>query len=133
MLFIIKFSRCIVREDKSNPGLQSRFNKYITFEDYNEEELFSIFEGMCRKNDMKLSDSASEDLKKYLNRLVMNKPENFANAREMRNLFEKSWQRMSDRLVGKTDLTVEQLMEITSDDFPEEVFADIDSDQEGNQ
>lgn len=110
---------------KSNPGLQSRFNKYITFDDYNEEELFSIFDGLCQKNDLRLSAEASKDLNEYLNRLVKNKPENFANAREMRNLFEKTWQRMSDRLVGETDLTVEQLMEITPEDFPDVVLSEV--------
>lgn len=109
---------------KSNPGLQSRFNKYITFEDYTAEELFAIFEGFCRKNDMRLSDEASKSLKEYLDRLVGHKPENFANGREMRNLFEKVWQRMSDRLVGKTDLTIEELMEIKPDDFPEDILSD---------
>lgn len=33
----------------SNPGLKSRFNKYIYFEDYTPEELLEIFDSMCKK------------------------------------------------------------------------------------
>lgn len=41
----------------SNPGLHSRFNKYIHFEDYNLQELQLIFEGMCEKSGYTLTDS----------------------------------------------------------------------------
>ena len=34
----------------SNPGLESRFNRYFVFEDYNGEELNAIFESLCRKS-----------------------------------------------------------------------------------
>ena len=40
----------------SNPGLRSRFNKFITFEDYTGDELMSIFESMCSKQEYKLDD-----------------------------------------------------------------------------
>ena len=34
----------------ANPGLESRFNKYFYFEDYNGDELMEIFRSMCKKN-----------------------------------------------------------------------------------
>ena len=73
---------------ESNPGLKSRFNKSITFEDYSEEELLEIFGLFCSSNDMVLSESTEQALKAYLAQLCLEKPENFANGREMRNLFE---------------------------------------------
>ena len=44
----------------SNPGLRSRFNKFITFEDYTGDELMSIFESMCSKQEYKLDDAARD-------------------------------------------------------------------------
>ena len=102
---------------ESNPGLKSRFNKYIFFEDYNAEELYAIFKSLCASKDMNLDMDAEEYLKEYLDVLCANKPENFANGREMRNLFEKAAQCQADRLVTGSDYTVEELMTITKDDL----------------
>lgn len=54
---------------ESNPGLKSRFNKSILFEDYTEHELFSIFEFSCQKYGMHLSDEAQSALVAYLQSL----------------------------------------------------------------
>ena len=45
----------------SNPGLESRFNKYIHFPDYNGEQLMAIFKGQCEKNGYKLSPEAETE------------------------------------------------------------------------
>ena len=106
---------------ESNPGLKSRFNKYIEFEDYSEEELYEIFKLSCDENDMKLNHEAEEYLKKYLNKLVNNKPDNFANGREMRNLFETAKQnqanRIAARLISESKITDEELNELTVEDL----------------
>ena len=39
----------------SNPGLESRFNKYLTFDDYTAGQLLEIFHGLCKKNGYALS------------------------------------------------------------------------------
>ncbi|MCR5181549.1 MAG: AAA family ATPase [Clostridia bacterium] len=102
---------------ESNPGLRSRFNKYISFEDYNDEELFQIFQLFCKKNDLHLNEKAEEYLKVYLKNLCNNKPDNFANGREMRNLFEKAVQNQADRLAKVDNTTVELLTELTTEDL----------------
>lgn len=106
---------------ESNPGLKSRFNKYIEFEDYSEEELYEIFKLSCDENDMMLNHEAEEYLKKYLNKLVNNKPDNFANGREMRNLFETAKQnqanRIAARLISESNITDEELNELTVEDL----------------
>ena len=103
---------------ESNPGLKSRFNKKIMFDDYTEDELLRIFHAFCKPFGMKLSEEAECCLKTYLHWLIQNKPENFANGREMRNLFELALSNQANRLAEKTDISDEELNEIAKDDLP---------------
>lgn len=103
---------------RSNPGLRSRFNRNIIFEDYSEEELFQIFEAFCEPYCMKLSSEAECSVKEYLHWLVQHKPENFANGRAMRNLFESSIASQANRLADLTDISDEELNELAREDLP---------------
>ena len=73
----------------SNPGLRSRFNKFFEFPDYTVDELQQIFEMQCKKYQYRLTEEADAAVKDEIVRLEAAKGENFANAREVRNLFEK--------------------------------------------
>ena len=74
----------------TNPGLMSRFNYFIEFPDYTPEELVAILELQCKKNEYKLSDEAREKALALFTDRCNNKPENFANAREVRNFMENA-------------------------------------------
>ena len=102
----------------SNPGLQSRFNRYIEFPDYTAEELMQIFELNMKKYDYHFGEDAKEKLQQYLNKAVTNKDANFGNGRFVRNVFEKTLERQANRLASISNLTTEQLTEITTDDLP---------------
>ena len=102
----------------SNPGLKSRFSKSIMFEDYSEVELLSIFQNFCSPYNMVLSTEAEETIKNYLHWLVRHKSENFANGREMRNLFEAALSNQANRLATLSDITDEELNEIAIEDLP---------------
>lgn len=102
---------------ESNPGLRSRFNKNIFFEDYKEEELCSIFSSFCDRYGLHLRDDAEEAFRSYLYKLCLNKPANFANGREMRNLFEKAVSNQANRLAGYSTVSEGQLIEMTKDDL----------------
>lgn len=104
---------------ESNPGLKSRFSKSIIFEDYSKEELLSIFKVFCKPYKMILSDEAETVLVTFLEWLEHNKPENFANGREMRNLFETSLSNQANRLATKADITNEELNTIETVDLPD--------------
>jgi AAA+ superfamily predicted ATPase len=96
----------------SNPGLQSRFNRYIEFPDYSAEELYQIFKKNAKEFDYTISKDAEIPLKAYLSNTVANKDKNFGNARFVRNLFEKTIERQANRLSKEIDLTDEKLSEI---------------------
>lgn len=101
----------------SNPGLQSRFNRYIHFPDYNADELFQIFETNCQKNDYVMSEEAKTALKSLLDKAVAEKDKNFGNARFVRNLFEKTLEHQANRLSKQENLSKEMLTEITGSDL----------------
>lgn len=102
---------------QSNPGLKSRFNEYIHFDDYSEEELFLIFGLLCEQNDFRMDLEAQDTLKSYLNDLCTHKPDNFANGREMRNLFDKSKKAHSNRLASLNEISDEDLITLKKDDL----------------
>ena len=102
----------------SNPGLQSRFNRYIEFPDYSAEELLKVFELNLKQFDYKISNEAKALLEEHFIRKVAKKERNFGNARFARNLFEKTIEKQANRLSKEVYLTEEKLSEICSIDLP---------------
>lgn len=101
----------------SNPGLKSRFNTFIEFEDYSATELECILESMCRNNDYALSDSAKSKIYEYLPVVVSSKDENFANGRVVRNLYDDLVMNHARRVVNVDNPGREVLSIITEEDF----------------
>ena len=104
----------------ANPGLESRFNKYFYFEDYSGEQLMEIFQSMCEKNGYTLDDKAAEYAKTYFKELYEERDENFGNARDVRNVFERAVARQSDRVAALENPGKEELMALTTADLQEE-------------
>ena len=102
---------------ESNPGLKSRFNKFFEFPDYTNEELQAIFELQCKKYQYKLTEEADRAVREEIIRLEEAKGENFANAREVRNLFEKIIANQAARVSALEDVDEETLSTITIDDL----------------
>lgn len=107
----------------SNPGLRSRFNKYIFFADYTPEELLKILEAMCEKQEYKMSDSAREYALTYFRKRVSEHADDFANAREVRNFMERAIAHQATRIIPLGD-TVEDRVLITfePEDFEQAVL-----------
>ena len=101
----------------SNPGLQSRFNRYIDFPDYSSGELADIFKMYLKKNQYTLAPDAEDYLKEQFDYVVEHKDRNFGNARFARNVFEKSIQQQANRLAGQTNLDKAHLTELTVEDL----------------
>ncbi|MCG8235075.1 AAA family ATPase [Tenacibaculum finnmarkense] len=102
----------------SNPGLQSRFNRYFTFDHYKPTELVAIFELFCKKNDFVLAADAKEKLLFIFEKLYEKKDKNFGNARVARNLFEKIIEYQANRIIAIAPITKELLITIIEQDIP---------------
>ena len=101
----------------SNPGLESRFNKFIYFDDYNSEELYDIFMLMCDDANLSLDEGADEYARKYFDRMYETKSDNFANGRAVRNFFEEVITAQANRLAPQDEITDEELNTLTYEDF----------------
>lgn len=101
----------------SNPGLESRFNKHLYFEDYNPQELFDIFVSMEEKSSLKLDEKAEKFLKGHFEDVYNCRGENFANGRYVRNIFEKVLSNQADRLVNIEDISDDDLNTLIIEDF----------------
>ncbi len=102
---------------ESNPGLKSRFNKFFEFPDYTVDELQQIFELQCDKYQYKLTEEADAAVRAEIARLETEKGENFANAREVRNLFENIITNQAARVSELDNLDEETLSTITIEDL----------------
>lgn len=100
---------------ESNPGLRSRFNKYLHFDDYNTDEMFKIFESQCTKSCYHLDKDADTALKAYF-QLCAFRAGSFGNARGVRNTFEKILTAQANRLAAMQDITKDDLMCIKKED-----------------
>ncbi len=102
---------------ESNPGLRSRFNRYIHFEDYSADELKQIYMGMLAKYDFALQEDGKRVLTRHLEMCVVNKGKDFGNARYVRNLFERTIKAQAVRLAAQPETDKSQLAIITADDI----------------
>lgn len=101
----------------SNPGLKSRFNKYIYFEDYTPEELLEIFDSMCKKSGLTATQDARDLVLKHFEKEYANRNETFANGREVRNFFEKAVVNQANRLAQESYIDDEDVATLTAEDI----------------
>jgi hypothetical protein len=101
----------------SNPGLSSRFNRVLQFEDYTPVELARIFAWLCDKNHYKLADGTRPKLMRGLAELYRERDRRFGNGRTVRNLFGQSIRRMANRIADIRELSADQLMLLETDDI----------------
>lgn len=98
----------------SNPGLESRFNRFLLFEDYTADEMVQIFDMQCKKGCYRLTDDARPLVRDYI--AEESADDSFGNARGVRNLFEHILVAQNNRLAAMENVTREDLTVITADD-----------------
>ena len=113
----------------SNPGLQSRFTRYIDFPDYSGEDLYKIFMVRVKKYSYTLDAEAEQDLRQTLDHVVANKDairnimryfrgmKNFGNGRYVRNLFEMCTTQQANRIAKLSNPDKQQLCQMKREDI----------------
>ncbi len=101
----------------ANPGLQSRFNKFIHFDDYSAHELVQMVKLKCRESDYRLTPGALDYLKRFFNKIDRFDHVKFGNGRGVRNLFEKAVTNQANRIVQIPECSDTELMTLDDVDF----------------
>ena len=101
----------------SNPGLESRFNRYFFFLDYDGNQLTEIFRIQCKKNSYTLTPEADEAALKMFTRLYEERDENFGNGRDVRNCFEDMVVRQSNRVAAMESPSKDDLITVLPEDL----------------
>ncbi|MCL2603555.1 MAG: tetratricopeptide repeat protein [Defluviitaleaceae bacterium] len=102
---------------QANPGMQSRFNTFIHFDDYSAEELYAIFMNLVKSNSYTCTDEVKTHLTDYFINMYANRKDNFANGREVRNTFENMIKRQANRLAKLSDISESDLYGIKAEDI----------------
>ncbi len=104
---------------EANPGLKSRFDGTLVFQDYTHEELYKIAEFMFQKEELYVSQEASYIIKDRLKVMYDNRDEYFGNAREARKLVQDITQlhhlRMAD--IERDQRTVKMVTTVVPEDL----------------
>ena len=118
VIIIAGYQKEIEQFIKSNPGLKSRFNTYLNFNNYNSNELLEILKILIEKNDYTISKQDLDIILDDFNKIDTTDI-TFANARYVRNIFENAIKKQSSRLADKKDITKTDLQALIYDDFKE--------------
>ena len=116
VVIVAGYTELMDRFIHSNPGLESRFNRFLEFEDYTSDELVAIFHMQCKKGCYTLADGAESLVRDYIVE-ENGDSESFGNARGVRNIFEHILVAQNNRLAKMENVTREDLMVITEDDI----------------
>lgn len=118
IVVVAGYPRQMHRFLEANPGLKSRFPKTIHFEDYTPQEMYEIFEGMCRRDGYRLTEEAETAARAHLGRLHASRGESFGNARDVRNVFEEAVSSQMDRISALDEIGDDELVTVEATDLP---------------
>ncbi|MGB0525715.1 MAG: AAA family ATPase [Flammeovirgaceae bacterium] len=85
---------------KMNPGLKSRFDKELIFEDFTKEELVEVVKYMFAEENLELNAKAAEHMEKYCYYLYNRRDKFFGNARTIRKIVRRVTKNQHLRMAG---------------------------------
>jgi len=118
LVIVAGYQEEMLRFLESNPGLQSRFTRFLEFPDYSETELSQIFQQMADQQFYCLSTSCQEQLVTLMEQTLRHRRKGFGNGREVRNLFELTLTKQASRLVKISKRSRDDLVTIVEEDLP---------------
>lgn len=119
VVIVVGYTDLMEQFFNSNPGLKSRFNTFIFFNDYTLEELVDIFRNLCIANEYDASEKTIEKIREWFKFKLSQKDENFSNGRLVRNLFDDIIMNQSIRLSERDgDISKEMLKTLVEIDVP---------------
>jgi SpoVK/Ycf46/Vps4 family AAA+-type ATPase len=116
IVIVAGYPKLMERFLESNPGLRSRFNKFIHFPDYTPEEMLGIFKMRCAKDGFRCSEACLAEAQRFLTARCENKGENFANGRDVRNYLEKAILNQANRLAELSEISDDALTTLEIED-----------------
>ena len=114
VVIVAGYTELMDRFIHSNPGLESRFNRFLMFEDYTPEQMVAIFKMQCKKGCYVLAQGTEELVRDFI--AEESADDSFGNARGVRNLFEHILVAQNNRLAKLEKVTRDDLMQIMPDD-----------------
>ena len=117
VVIVAGYSREMKAFIESNPGLKSRFTRYIHFPDYSLQELKQIFNVYSDKYGISIPEETDKVLERTLSKAVRNKDRHFGNGRYVRNLFEKALEHQANRIAGLKDASPDDLTVFLPEDI----------------
>lgn len=115
VVIVAGYTELMDRFIHSNPGLESRFNRFLEFADYTTDELVAIFRMQCKKGCYTLDEGVEDLVRDYIAEENADS-DSFGNARGVRNIFEHILVAQNNRLAAMEKVTKEDLMKITEED-----------------
>ncbi|MBQ9459694.1 MAG: AAA family ATPase [Oscillospiraceae bacterium] len=115
VVIVAGYDELMERFIHSNPGLESRFNRYLHFEDYTTDEMIGIFKLQCKKGCYQLADGVENEVREFIEE-SNDDGITFGNARGVRNIFEQILTEQANRLAALSEFTKDDLMTISVED-----------------
>ena len=123
LVIVAGYHEEMLRFVSANPGLRSRFTRFIDFPDYGVAELARIFRHFAEDQNYALTLSCQQRVEQLMEQSWSRRQKGFGNAREVRNLFEKTLARQAARLAALTSRDKDDLVTITEVDLPLEILS----------
>jgi Holliday junction resolvasome RuvABC ATP-dependent DNA helicase subunit len=108
----------------TNPGLKSRFTRFMNFPDYGPHELTQIFDKMAEGTGILIAPDAKHKALQLFEAAYADRTDAFGNGRLVRNLLHDAMSHQADRIVMMDDLDERTLQTLEASDIPE-MFATI--------
>ena len=121
LVIVAGYHEEMLRFVNANPGLRSRFTRFVDFPDYGVAELARIFRHFAEDQNYALTLSCQQRVEQLMEQSWSRRQKGFGNAREVRNLFEKTLARQATRLAALPSRDKDDLVTITEADLPLEI------------